>query len=146
MLEIYQGPLPTQHIYDKWEKIAKEHNIGAMCVFTGIVRAENGIQALSFDIYEPLLHKWFEQWEIKAKAQSQTLLFMAHARGDVPCGQSSYMCGILSSQRKGAFEVYETFIEDFKANAPIWKYDIIDHHRIYAKDRSKPLAGSGLLR
>lgn len=139
MLEIYSGSLPTQTIYTSWEAFARGQNIGAMCVFTGIVRAENDIQGLSFDIYEPLLRKWFEGWQAKAT------ILMAHSLGDVPCGESSFMCAILSPQRKDALAIYEDFIEDFKANAPIWKYDLINNHRIYAKDRSKPLKGSGLL-
>lgn len=141
MLEIYSGSLPTQTIYTSWETLAREQNIGAMCVFTGIVRAENNIQGLSFDIYEPLLHKWFQGWQEKHKAK----ILMAHSLGDVLCGESSFMCAILSSQRKDALQIYEDFIEDFKANAPIWKYDLVNNCRIYAKDRSKPLKGSGLL-
>lgn len=141
MLEIYSGSLPTQTIYTSWEIFAREQNIGAMCVFTGIVRAENGIQGLSFDIYEPLLRKWFQECQEKYKVK----ILMAHSLGDVPCGESSFMCATLSSQRKDALYVYGDFIEDFKANAPIWKYDLINNNRIYAKDRSKPLKGSGLL-
>ena len=35
--------------------------------------------------------------------------------------------------------------EDFKAQAPIWKYDIIKGDRVYAEDRSTSIKGSGLL-
>lgn len=145
MLELYQGALPTHTIYASWESFAKERNAGALSIFTGIVRAENNISALSFDIYEPLLQKWFMQWQERAHNHYNTYICMAHSRGDVLCGQSSFMCGIISSQRKGALGIYEDFIEDFKANAPIWKYDIINNQRIYAKERSKPLQGSGIL-
>jgi len=37
------------------------------------------------------------------------------------------------------------FVEDFKANAPIWKYDVIGGERIYAKERSQAIKGAGLL-
>ena len=39
----------------------------------------------------------------------------------------------------------DLFVEDFKAQAPIWKYDLKDGERIYAKERSTPIVGSGLL-
>lgn len=145
MLEIYDGALPTLDIYQKWECFTSEKNFGAFSLFTGIVREENGIVGLSFDIYEPLLKKWFHQWQNNALNQFQAWILMAHSRGDVPNGQSSFMCAIAASQRKNVFHLYEKFIEDFKANAPIWKYDMIDGKRIYALERSKALKGSGLL-
>ena len=146
MLEIYEGALPTLDIYQKWENLASEKNFGALSVFTGIVREENEIVGLSFDIYEPLLKKWFHQWQHLALEQHFALIFMAHSRGDVLQGKSSFMCAISASQRKNVLSLYERFIENFKTNAPIWKYDLINGERIYALERSKPLIGSGLLR
>ncbi|WP_295701579.1 molybdenum cofactor biosynthesis protein MoaE [Helicobacter mastomyrinus] len=145
MLELYQGALPAAEIYTQWERLAQDSNAGALSVFTGIVRKESQINALSFDIYKPLLQKWFDKWQQKAQKEHNAYICMAHSIGDVQYSQSSYMCGIISSHRKEAFEVYMPFIEDFKANAPIWKYDIINQQRIYAQKRSKPLAGSGIL-
>ena len=40
----------------------------------------------------------------------------------------------------------DEFVEDFKANAPIWKYDVKNGERIYAADRSTPMHGAGLLK
>lgn len=144
MLEIHTGGLNTQEIYARWEKIAIDNNCGAFCFFNGIVRDENGIQGLSFDIYEPLLKEWFEKWRLKAESLG-VIILMAHSIGDVKNSQSSYMCAIISSQRKAALGIYEDFIQDFKAKAPIWKYDLKDGKRIYAKDRSSPLPYSGIL-
>ncbi len=144
MLEIYDGALPTHKLYHQYEKIAKENNFGVSCVFTGIVREEGGICALSFDIYEPILRQWFEAWHQKIKEQG-AILCMAHSRGDVSLGESSFMCAILSSQRKVALGWIEDFIEDFKHRAPIWKYDVINHQRIYAGQRSHKLAHAGIL-
>lgn len=144
MLEIYQNALPTHKIYIQWETIAKEHNFGAYCLFCGIVREEGGIDGLSFDLYEPLLTQWFNQWK-KIATEKGLIICMAHSRGDVFNGESSYMSAILSSNRKNALMLYEDFIEDFKHNAPIWKYDLKEGKRIYAKDRSYMLQGSGIL-
>lgn len=144
MLEIYPNPLSTQEIYNRWEKIAQEKNFGACCIFCGIVRDENGIEGLSFDIHEPLLRQWFKKWE-KIAQEKNIIVCMAHSVGDVKNGESSYMSGILSSNRKVALELYGEFVEDFKHNAPIWKYDLINAKRIYAKERSYPLKGSGIL-
>lgn len=144
MLELFNGVVPTSEVYVKWEKIARENNFGACCVFTGIVRDENGIDGLSFDVYEPLLKQWFSKWEKMAEDRG-IIVCMAHSIGDVPNGESSYMGAILSSNRKVALELYGEFVEDFKHNAPIWKYDLKNKKRIYAKDRSYALKNSGIL-
>lgn len=143
-LLIYNGALPTKHIYTLWEEIAKEENLGAVCVFSGIVREENNISALSFDIYLPLLQLWITKWNERVES-SGVKIFMAHSNGDVSIGESSFMCAIISKNRALALKIYDKFIEDFKANAPIWKYDVIDGKRVYAKDRSKMLGGAGIL-
>ena len=70
---------------------------------------------------------------------------MAHSRGDVFNHESSYIAAVCSPKRRVALELIDEFVEDFKAQAPIWKYDIIDNKRIYAQDRSTAIKGSGLL-
>ncbi len=140
MLKIIQGALDTEKLLKAYQEEACAKNFGAFCVFVGIVRKEDNIQGLSFDIYEALLKTWFEKWRHKAKDLG-VVLKMAHSLGDVLIGQSSFLCVLMGKNRKNALELYE----DFKRNAPIWKYDLIDNERIYAKERSHPLKGSGLL-
>jgi molybdopterin synthase catalytic subunit len=55
------------------------------------------------------------------------------------------MSAVFSPKRRVALELIDEFVEDFKANAPIWKYDVINGKRIYAEDRSTPMDGSGLM-
>jgi molybdopterin synthase catalytic subunit len=144
MMELYQGALPVKEIFDRWLDEHQESNYGAFVPFVGIIRDEDGIEALSFDIYEPILQSWFDKWQEKAKKRG-AIVKMAHAIGDVPVHTTSYMSAIFSPKRRVALELIDEFVEDFKANAPIWKYDVIDGKRIYAQDRSTPMDGSGLL-
>lgn len=145
-LWIKNGAIDTNEMLTLWQENTKTQNFGAMSIFIGIVRAESGISALSFDIYTPLLQSWLESWAQKAKKIANDLqIFMAHSNGDVSVGQCSFMCGIISKNRAAALAIYGEFIEDFKANAPIWKYDIKNNARIYAKDRSQKLSGAGIL-
>ncbi|EAH8374151.1 molybdopterin synthase catalytic subunit [Campylobacter coli] len=137
--------LDIPRIYAKWYEFAKDKNCGALLTFCGIVREEGGIEALSFDIYEPLLKKWFDEWQKRVKEEGVILLF-AHSIGDVKTHESSYFAGILSKQRKLGLKLLNEFVEDFKASAPIWKYDVINKERIYAKERSTKLCGAGLLK
>jgi molybdopterin synthase catalytic subunit len=143
-MELYSGALPVREIFDRWLEEHQNSNYGAFVPFVGIIRDENGIEALSFDIYEPILQSWFDEWVAKAKAKG-AVIKMAHAVGDVPVHTTSYMSAIFSPKRRVALEMIDEFVEDFKANAPIWKYDVIDGKRVYAEDRSTPMDGSGLM-
>lgn len=142
---LVNGALEIPQIYAKWYEFAKNKNCGALLTFCGIVRAENGIEALSFDIYEPLLKNWLDEWQKRVENDGVILLF-AHSIGDVKIHESSYLAGILSKQRKLGLKLINEFVEDFKASAPIWKYDVINKQRIYAKERSSKLCGAGLLK
>ncbi len=144
MLELHDGALEAEEILTRWYNIYKEENYGAFINFVGIVRDENEIDGLSFDVYEPILNSWFDKWQEKAESKDAKLL-MAHSRGDVLNHQSSYISAVLSPKRRVALEMIDEFVEDFKAKAPIWKYDIIKGKRVYAKDRSTTLPNSGLL-
>jgi molybdopterin synthase catalytic subunit len=143
-MELYHGALPVKEIFDRWLDEHQNSNYGAFVPFVGIIRDEDGIEALSFDIYEPILQSWFDGWVQKAKEKG-AIIKMAHAVGDVPVHTTSYMSAVFSSRRRVALEFIDEFVEDFKANAPIWKYDVIDGKRIYAEDRSTPMDGSGLM-
>jgi molybdopterin synthase catalytic subunit len=143
-LELYDGSLPVEQITNKWYKDFRLSNYGAIITFVGVVRDENGIDGLSFDIYEPILNSWFEAWSKKAK-EKNAIVLMAHSRGDVLNHTSSYISAVCSPKRRVALELIDEFVEDFKASAPIWKYDIIDGKRVYAKDRSTAIKGAGIL-
>lgn len=143
-MELYRESLDVKAINNRWLDEVSTLNFGAFITFVGIVRAEDGISALSFDIYEPVLKQWFDTWQERAKKRG-ALVKMAHAIGDVRVSQSSYVAAVASPKRRVALELIDEFVEDFKANAPIWKYDVVENERIYAKERSTPMDGAGIL-
>jgi len=143
-LQLFEGSLPVEQITNQWYSEFKNSNYGAIITFVGVVRDEDGIDGLSFDIYEPILNSWFKKWENKAKSRGAMVL-MAHSKGDVWNHTSSYIAGVCSPKRRVALELIDEFVEDFKASAPIWKYDIKNKKREYALDRSTPIKGAGLL-
>ena len=144
MLKIYDGGLAVADILKEWYEEESLSNYGAFIPFIGTIRDEDGIDGLSFDIYEPILEKWFKEWQEKAKAKN-AIIKMAHSRGDVLLHQSSYIAAVFSPKRRVALEFIDAFVEDFKASAPIWKYDLKNGQTIYALDRSNAIKGSGLL-
>jgi molybdopterin synthase catalytic subunit len=144
MLQLYEGSLNVPAILQEWYEEEATSNYGAYIPFVGTVRAEDEIEGLSFDIYEPILKSWFAAWQEKAKAKG-AVIKMAHSKGDVMLHESSYIAAVFSPKRRVALEFIDEFVEDFKASAPIWKYDLKEGKRIYAKDRSTAIKGSGLL-
>ena len=144
MLELYDGSLDVAEILKRWYEEESQSNYGAFIPFVGTVRDESGIDGLSFDIYEPILRSWFEAWQEKAKKRG-AILKMAHSRGNVLLHESSYIAAVFSPKRRVALEMIDQFVEDFKASAPIWKYDLKGGKRVYAKDRSTAIKGSGIL-
>ena len=144
MLSLYDGALDVPKILTTWYEEEHKSNYGAYIPFVGTVRSEDEIEGLSFDIYEPILEAWFEAWKEKAKKRG-AIVKMAHSRGDVLLHESSYIAAVFSPKRRVALELIDEFVEDFKASAPIWKYDLKNGKRIYAKERSTAIKGSGLL-
>jgi len=144
LLSLYDGALDVPKLLKEWYEAEATSNYGAYIPFVGTVRSEDGIEGLSFDIYEPILHSWFDAWQQKAKEKG-AIIKMAHSRGDVMLHESSYIAAVFSPKRRVALEFIDEFVEDFKASAPIWKYDLIDGKRVYAKDRSTAIQGSGIL-
>jgi len=144
VLYLYDGALDVPTILKEWYEAEATSNYGAYIPFVGTVRSEDEISGLSFDIYEPILKKWFQSWQEKAHAKG-ALIKMAHSRGDVMVHESSYIAAVFSPKRRVALEFIDEFVEDFKASAPIWKYDLKDNERVYALDRSTAIHGSGLL-
>lgn len=144
-LQLFDGSLPVEQITNEWYNEFKDSNFGAIITFVGVVRDENKIEGLSFDIYEPILNSWFESWQKKA-SEKNAIVLMAHSRGNVYNHESSYIAAVCSPKRRVALELIDEFVEDFKAQAPIWKYDIINNQRVYAKDRSTVIDGAGILK
>jgi len=144
LLYLYDGALDVPKILKEWYEAELQSNYGAFIPFVGTVRSEDGIEGLSFDIYEPILLSWYESWQERAKKRG-AIIKMAHSRGDVMLHESSYIAAVFSPKRRVALELIDEFVEDFKASAPIWKYDLKDGKRLYAKDRSTAIKGSGIL-
>ena len=144
-IEIYNGPLSVDKITNSWYEKYKNSNYGAIITFVGVVRDEDGIDGLSFDIYRPILDLWFKSWQERA-TKKNSIVLMAHSYGDVLNHESSYIAAVCSPKRRVALEMIDEFVEDFKKSAPIWKYDIIEEKRIYAINRSTFLDGAGLLK
>lgn len=142
IFQIQNGALDVSSIYARCFDEFGHKNLGAFVSFCGIVREENGISGLYFEIYDSLLKSWFEKWQQKV---DEAMLCFVHTRGFVGVGESSYFAAVASSHRALSLRLITDFVEDFKQNAPIWKFDVKNDKKIYAKERSFKLENAGLL-
>lgn len=144
-MELYNGNLNIDNIIKTWTDDNIKNNYGAFIYFIGIVRAENSINGLHFKIYKPILEKWFNKWKDYGLKHNINIK-MAHSIGDVMINESSYISAVFSKHRKIALSTIDIFVEDFKKNAPIWKYEIINKkEHIYNRKKSLSMDNSGLL-
>ncbi|PAF42410.1 molybdenum cofactor biosynthesis protein MoaE [Helicobacter sp. 11S02629-2] len=153
-LYIKEGHISNIDFTNITSKLARELGFGALSTFEGIVRddklaGENldspKVEALKFQIYEPLFIKWMSEWQEKAKEKG-VILALAHSYGVVKVGETSYIASVMSKHRRAVLDLFASFVDDFKANAPIWKFDVVDGKEIYALERSTALKHSGLLK
>ena len=111
-LQLFNGSLPVENITNAWYEKFRNSNYGAIITFVGVVRDENGIDGLSFDIYEPILNNWFDNWQKKANDKNAIVL-MAHSIGDVLNHESSYIAAVCSPKRRVALELIDEFTQLF---------------------------------
>ena len=98
---------------------------GALCLFLGVVRNENGGQRvlhLEYEAYEDMALPLLE--EIAAEARRRwpvTVVRIVHRLGRLEIGETSVAVAVASPHRAEAFEACRYAINTLKATVPIWK-------------------------
>ena len=98
---------------------------GALCLFVGIVRGENGGRAvlrLEYEAYEEMATAGMEQIAADARARwPVTDIGIQHRLGPIEVGQASVVVAVTSPHRGEAFEACRYVIDTLKKTVPIWK-------------------------
>jgi molybdopterin synthase catalytic subunit len=98
---------------------------GALCLFVGIVRGENGgrgVLHLEYEAYEELAMASMEQIAAEARARwPVTDIRIQHRLGPIEVGQASVVVAVTSPHRGEAFEACRYVIDTLKKTVPIWK-------------------------
>ena len=98
---------------------------GAVCVFLGVVRNENGgrrVRHLEYEAYEEMALPLMEQ--IAAETQRKwavTDVRIVHRLGRLEIGEASVAVVVTAPHRGAAFEACRHAIDTLKATVPIWK-------------------------
>jgi molybdopterin synthase catalytic subunit len=98
---------------------------GALCLFVGIVRGENGgrgVLRLEYEAYEEMAMASMEQIAAEARARwPVTDIGIQHRLGPIEVGQASVVVAVTSPHRGEAFAACRYVIDTLKKTVPIWK-------------------------
>jgi molybdopterin synthase catalytic subunit len=113
---------------------------GALCLFLGVVRNENGgrpVLHLEYEAYDEMALEMLEDIAGQAAARwPVSTVRVVHRLGRLEIGEASVAVAIASPHRGEAFEACRYVIDTLKATVPIWKKEF------YA-DGSEWLEGPG---
>jgi molybdopterin synthase catalytic subunit len=98
---------------------------GALCLFVGVVRNENGgrpVTHLEYEAYEEMALPLMERIEAETRARwPVTQVRLVHRLGTLRIGEASVAVAVSSPHRVEAFAACRYAIDTLKATVPIWK-------------------------
>ena len=98
---------------------------GALCLFLGVVRNENGgrpVRYLEYEAYEEMALPLMQEIEGETRARfAVTDVRMVHRLGRLEIGEPSVAVAVASPHRDLAFAACRFAIDTLKARVPIWK-------------------------
>lgn len=121
-LTITPDPIDEPALIDEREA---GNGMGAVVVFHGVVRAQEGdatISAIDYEAFDDMACHQFElifeeidrQWPVES-------VRLVHRVGVVPVNEPSLWIEIIAPHRAEAFEACQFLIDEMKQRVPIWK-------------------------
>lgn len=100
----------------------EDPDCGALVVFGGTVRLDDGVSSIDYTAYEPLAEKTLAEIEAETCARFGVKhCRLAHRLGAVALGELSVLVVVRAGHRPEAFEAARHAIDELKKRAPIWK-------------------------
>jgi molybdopterin synthase catalytic subunit len=104
---------------------AVSHADGALCLFLGVVRNQNGgrsVTHLEYEAYESMALTVMEEIDAEARRRwPVTDLRLVHRLGRLEIGEASVAVAAAAPHRAEAFAACRFAIDTLKTRAPIWK-------------------------
>ncbi len=98
---------------------------GAVVVFEGKPRNDNGISALHYEVYDQMALKELQKIREEILQTYPVLeVLIYHRKGVVKVGETSFVVVVFAKHRKEAFETCSRAVDEVKKRAPIWKREI----------------------
>ncbi len=100
----------------------EETGAGAVASFTGLVRPDDGVTALTLDHYPGMTERALEVLASEAQARwPLSALTLIHRVGRLESGARIVFVGTASAHRAAALEACAFLIDRLKTDAPFWK-------------------------
>jgi molybdopterin synthase catalytic subunit len=98
---------------------------GAVCLFLGVVRNENGgrpVRHLEYEAYEEMAQPLMDEIATETRRRwPVTDVRIVHRLGRLEIGEPSVAIAVTAPHRGAAFEACRYAIDTLKATVPIWK-------------------------
>jgi molybdopterin synthase catalytic subunit len=117
---------------------------GALCLFVGVVRNENGgrrVVRLEYEAYEEMALPLMAQIEAEIKERwPVTDVRMVHRLGPLTIGEASVAVAVASPHRAEAFAACRHAIDTLKAKVPIWKKEFYADGSLWLQNQESGLS------
>jgi len=118
MIEITRRRIDVNAVLDS----VRRPDAGAIVLFVGTVRAEEGLAALDYEVYVPMATKVLRELAERAKTKFHLSdMSIVHRLGRVPVGGDSVAIACAAAHRKEAFDGCVWAMDEVKRIVPIWK-------------------------
>jgi molybdopterin synthase catalytic subunit len=129
MIEIRRARIDLEAVVDS----VRHDDAGAIVLFVGSVRSDDGVRALDYEVYRPMAMKSFAALVDRAKEKFGIHeMSIAHRLGRVAVGEDSVAIACASVHRAEAFAACAWAMDEVKRIVPIWKTEVADR-----KDRGR---------
>ncbi len=118
MIEITRRRIDVGAVVDS----VRRRDAGAVVLFLGSVRADEGVAALEYEVYVPMAKKVLAELADHAKEKFHVLdVSVVHRLGRVPLGEDSVAIACSAAHRREAFDACAWVMDEVKRIVPIWK-------------------------
>ena len=99
--------------------------VGAIVAFVGLVRKEDKLRALNYEVYDEMAAKQLERIRLEAQKRFKLVrTAIIHRKGRIPVGEKVIIVACSAPHRKEAFEACQWLLSRIKKIVPIWKEEI----------------------
>lgn len=110
----------------------EQGGVGGIASFIGIVRADDGVEALTLEHYPGMTERTLTDLAAEAADRwSLSAATIVHRVGKLSAGERIVFVGTASAHRSAALQACEFLIDRLKTDAPFWKQE----HRSNATPR-----------
>jgi molybdopterin synthase catalytic subunit len=99
-------------------------DVGAIASFIGLVRGDDGMEAMTLDHYPGFAEREISAHVAEARSRWPLLgVRVVHRVGRLTPGERIVFVGVASSHRQAAFAAAEFLMDYLKTRAPFWKLE-----------------------